>query len=76
MEELLKQIINRLDSFDRRFDTIDLKLTNLENGQKDLQSEQSEMRKEVGFYYGSMMKKLPSFVKARHFSGNNDGFVE
>ena len=51
MEEILNKILDRLDSMDNRLD-------NLEKGQHILQTEQSEMRKEVAFYYGSLMKEL------------------
>jgi len=72
LEEILQQILKRFDSIDVRFDAIDHRfdcmenrldstenrLLGLEEGQKSLLSEQGEMRKEVAFYYGSLMKKL------------------
>ncbi|WP_312093635.1 hypothetical protein [Niallia sp.] len=51
MEEILHQILNRLDSIDTR-------LSSVEDVQLAFGVEQSEIRKEVGFYYGSLMKKL------------------
>ncbi|KIY20852.1 hypothetical protein, partial [Mesobacillus subterraneus] len=38
--------------------SLQLEQNNLLNGQQSILSEQSEMRKEVAFYYGSLMKKL------------------
>ncbi|WP_445492523.1 hypothetical protein [Niallia sp. 03133] len=65
MEEILKQIVNQLNSLDNRFSSLESKFDSLEDkvgsldeGQKALMAEQNEMRKEVGFYYGSIMKKL------------------
>lgn len=72
MEEILNKILDRLDSMDKRFDSVDARfdavdarfdsmenrLSNLEKGQHSLQLEQSEMRKEVAYYYGTLMKKL------------------
>ncbi|MGP7818197.1 hypothetical protein [Niallia sp. 01092] len=65
MEEFLKQIVNQLNSLENRFgslenrfDSLDNRMGSLEEGQKALIADQNEMRKEVGFYYGSMMKKL------------------
>jgi chromosome segregation ATPase len=65
MEEILNKILDHLDSMDARFDSMDNRfesmenrMINLEEGQHSLQSEQSEMRKEMAFYYGSLMRKL------------------
>ncbi|MEH7443445.1 hypothetical protein V7201_14140 [Bacillus sp. JJ1122] len=72
MEEILQKILGRFDSIDVRFDAIDNRLDSMNNrldsmdnrlsgveeGQKSLLREQDEMRKEVAFYYGSLMKKL------------------
>ena len=65
MEEILQQILKRFDHMDQKFDSIDNSLVSINNrlsaveeGQKSLLSEQGEMRKEVAFYYGSLMKKL------------------
>lgn len=72
MEEILQQIMkrfdsidnrldsmdNHLDSMDNRLDSTDNRLSGVEDGQKSLLKEQSEMRKEVAFYYGSLMRKL------------------
>ncbi|NKE07780.1 hypothetical protein [Mesobacillus selenatarsenatis] len=72
MDKRFDSVDARFDSVDARFDAVDenfvavdeqfksmaTRLTNLENGQQPLQLEQSEMRKEVAFYYGSLMKKL------------------
>ncbi len=65
-------IDKRFDSIDNRFESVEvrlgtleegqqsmnLRLGTLEEGQQSMQLEQSEMRKEVAFYYGSLMKKL------------------
>ncbi|WP_102261224.1 hypothetical protein [Mesobacillus jeotgali] len=48
----------RFFAVDNRFESMEVRLVNLEKGQQSLLSEQSEMRKEVAFYYGSLMKKL------------------
>ncbi|WP_052442201.1 hypothetical protein [Mesobacillus selenatarsenatis] len=62
----------RFDSVDKRFDSMENRLDNLEkghqaihseqseltNGQQTILSEQSEMRREMEFYYGTLMKKL------------------
>ena len=65
IDQKFDSIDNRLFSMDQRFDSIDNTLFSMDNrlsavegGQKSLLSEQSEMRKEVAFYYGSLMKKL------------------
>lgn len=72
MEKILNKILDRLDSMDARFESmenrlgnveivfgnLDNRLGNLEEGQHSLHSEQGEMRKEMAFYYGSLMKKL------------------
>ncbi|ESU31976.1 hypothetical protein G3A_13805 [Bacillus sp. 17376] len=72
MEKILNKILDRLDSMDKRFDSVDARFEsmedrfessenrfdNLEKGQQTILSEQSEMRREMGFYYGSLMKKL------------------
>ncbi|MEH7883172.1 hypothetical protein V7654_02495, partial [Bacillus sp. JJ1609] len=39
-------------------DSMDNRLSGVEEGQKSLLREQGEMRKEVAFYYGSLMRKL------------------
>ena len=41
-----------------KVDSIDLRLSSVEDNQLMFAAEQSEIRKEVGFYYGSLMKKL------------------
>jgi chromosome segregation ATPase len=48
----------RFDSVDKRFDSMENRLDNLEKGQQSLQLEQNEMRKEVAFYFGTLMKEL------------------
>ena len=72
MEEILHKILgrfdtidvrfdaidNRLDALDNRLDSMDSRLSGVEEGQKILLREQDEMRKEVAFYYGSLMRKL------------------
>ncbi|WP_423408428.1 hypothetical protein AABM38_22745 [Heyndrickxia sp. MSNUG] len=58
MEKPLDSMDNRLDSVENRLDSMDNRLLDVEEGQKSLLSEQGEMRKEVAFYYGSLMKKL------------------
>lgn len=65
MEEILNKILDRLDSIDKRFvnlekgqHSLQVEQMELSKGQQSLLSEQSEMRKEVAFYYGSLMKKL------------------
>lgn len=72
MEEILNKILSRLDSIDgrlnsmdqrfdsmdERFDSMDQRLSGVEDGQQSLQTVQGEMRLEVAFYYGSMMKKM------------------
>jgi chromosome segregation ATPase len=65
MEEILNKILDQVGSIDKRFDAMDNRfesmenrMINLEAGQHSLQSEQSEMRKEMAFYYGSLMRKL------------------
>ncbi|RSD28524.1 hypothetical protein [Mesobacillus subterraneus] len=68
----LDSIDKRFDTVDAKFGSMENRLGNLEKGQLSLEtnqkelhqgqlsllSEQSEMRKEVAFYYGSLMKKL------------------
>ena len=51
MEEILKQILTKLDG-------LEAGQAYLQKGQDAIALEQVEMRKEVAFYYGSMMKKL------------------
>lgn len=65
MEEILNKILSRLDSIDgrlnsmdQRFDSMDQRLSGVEDGQQSLQTVQGEMRLEVAFYYGSMMKTM------------------
>lgn len=58
MEKVLNKILNRLDSIDNRFDSVEVRLGNMEDGQQAMQFEQSEMRKEVAYYYGTLMKKI------------------
>lgn len=65
IDQKFDSIDQRFESMDQKFDSInnslvsmDNRLSAVEEGQKSLLSEQSEMRKEVAFYYGSLMKKL------------------
>jgi hypothetical protein len=51
MEETLKLIIDKLDRLEEGQKSLELR-------QSKLEEEQKEMRKEIGFYYGSMMKEL------------------
>lgn len=72
MEETLKLIIDKLDRLkegQKRLEggqtslfegqkNLELRQGNLELRQINIEEEQKEMRKELGFYYGSMMRKL------------------
>ncbi|RBP02741.1 hypothetical protein [Rossellomorea aquimaris] len=79
MEEVLSQILSRLDSMDEgqkqiMRDLVEVKQEQAEMRQEQgtmreglnsvkqnltiVMNEQTEMRKEVAFYYGSLMKKL------------------
>lgn len=65
IDKRFDSIDKRFDSIDKRFDATDIRfesmenrMINLEEGQHSLHSEQSEMRKEMAFYYGSLMRKL------------------
>ncbi|WP_066048665.1 hypothetical protein [Robertmurraya korlensis] len=58
MELMLQQILDKLQAvennqLDMRKDIQDIKIE-----QTEMKVEQREMRKEVAFYYGTMMKKL------------------
>lgn len=48
----------KLMDFDNRQDRFEDRMTSLEKGQDAIALEQCETRKEVGFYYASMMKKF------------------
>ncbi|MBT2694487.1 hypothetical protein [Bacillus sp. ISL-55] len=58
MENRLGSMESRFGSMESRFGSMESRLDNLENGQQTILSEQSEMRREMGFYYGTLMKKL------------------
>ena len=65
MESKMDSMGNRMDSIENKIESIENKVGSMENrmeafenNQKSLIAEQSEMRKEVGFYYASMMKKM------------------
>ena len=58
IDNRLDSMDKRLDSMEDRLDSMDDRLLGVEEGQKSLLSEQGEMRKEVAFYYGSLMRKL------------------
>ena len=58
IDHRLDSMDNRLDSMENRLDSMDNRLLGVEEGQKSLHSEQSELRKESAFYYGSLMRKL------------------
>ncbi|WP_400243821.1 hypothetical protein AB3U99_21700 [Niallia sp. JL1B1071] len=49
---------SRMDTIDTKMDSIETKLSSVEDIQLAFGVEQREIRKEVGFYYGSLMKKL------------------
>lgn len=58
IDKRLDSMDNRFDSMEDHLDSMDNRLFGVEEGQKSLHSEQGEMRKEVAFYYGSLMRKL------------------
>lgn len=65
LEEILSKILTKLDSLEsgqaalgEKIASLESRQASVESGQASLIAEQSEMRKEMAFYYGSMMKKL------------------
>ncbi|MFT8322290.1 MAG: hypothetical protein ABF649_15445 [Bacillus sp. (in: firmicutes)] len=58
MENKMDSLEGKFGFMENKMDSSDKRLGSLEENQKMLIEEQREMRKEVGFYYGSMMNKL------------------
>jgi uncharacterized protein (UPF0335 family) len=58
MEETLKLIIDKLDRLEEGQKNLVEGVRNLELRQSNCDKDQKALRKELGFYYGSMMKKI------------------